>query len=203
MTKGYKVLYFLLAPILKFFLRIKVVGGENEPKDGRYLVLSNHTAALDPVIIRTSVHRPISYMGKKELFKIPGLSLLLRCLGAFPVDRSGADVGAVKTSIRLLKEGRWVGMFPQGTRHPGENPRETSVKSGAAMIAYRAEADILPIYIHRKNNTPRLFGKIVVIIGKPIPFSSFNYNSEASGEYQRISNKIFDSICTLGEEYLK
>ena len=203
MTKGYKVLYFLLAPVLRLVFRIKIVGRENEPKDGRYLVLANHTAASDPVVIRASVHRPVSYMGKKELFKIPGLSLLLRCLGAFPVDRGGADVGAVKTSIRLLKEDKWVGMFPQGTRHPGEEPRKTSVKTGAAMIAYRAEADILPIYIHRKNNTPKLFRKTVVIIGKPIPFSSFGYNSEASGEYQRISNEIFDSICTLGEEYLK
>ncbi len=203
MTKRYRFFYFIFAPIIRLIYRIKVVGRENEPEGGGYLVCANHISAADPVVVCAAMHHQVCYMSKKELFKIPGLSFLLRTLGAFPVDRSGTDIGAVKNSIRLLKDGKWVGMFPQGTRHPGKNPRDTSVKTGASMIAYRADADILPVYIHRKDNKPRIFRKTVVIIGKPIPFSSFNYNSEASGEYQRIANEIFDVICTLGEEYLK
>lgn len=203
MTKRYRLFYFLFAPIIRLIYRIKVIGRENEPTCGRYLVLSNHISAADPVVICASMRHQVCYMGKKELFKIPGLAFLLRTLGAFPVDRGGADVGAVKNSIKLLKEGKWVGMFPQGTRHPGEDPRNTAVKTGASMIANRSGADILPVYIHRKDNKPKLFRKTVVIIGKPIPFSSYNYDNEASGEYQRIANEIFDVICKLGEEYQK
>lgn len=203
MTKGYKTFHFFVAPIVKLVCRIKIVGGDNAPLSGGYLVCSNHISAADPVIICASMRRQVRYMGKKELFKIPGLSLLLRSLGAFPVDRGAADVGAVKTSIKLLREGDMVGMFPQGTRRPGVDPRKTGVKTGASMIAYRANVDILPVYIHRKDNKPKLFRKTVVIIGKPIPFSSFNYDGEASGEYQRIANEIFDAICKLGEEYKK
>lgn len=185
--------------IFRFFYRIHVVGSENEPETGTYLVCANHISAVDPIMLTIALHRQVCFMGKKELFKIPGLAQLIRALGAFPVDRKSGDVSAVKHSIQLLKSGKNVGLFPQGTRHPGEDPRTTTVRNGAAMIAYRAEASVLPMYIHRKNNTPKLFRKTVVVIGKPIPFSEFGYDPEQKGEYNRISREIFDRICALGE----
>ena len=94
-----------------------------------------------------------------------------------------------------------MGLFPQGTRHPNEDPRATDVKNGVAMIAYHANATVLPVYIHRKGNSPKMFRKTTVIIGKPIPFSEFGYDPEQKGEYNRIANKIFDEICKLGEEF--
>ena len=93
-----------------------------------------------------------------------------------------------------------MGMFPQGTRHPGEDPRTTAVRNGAAMIAYHADATVLPVYIHRKDNTPKLFRKTTVVIGRPIPFAEFAYDAEGKGEYARIASEIFDRVCTLGEE---
>lgn len=95
-----------------------------------------------------------------------------------------------------------MGMFPQGHRHPGKDPRKTPLKNGAALISTRAGADVVPVYIKRKNNTPKLFRKTYVIIGEPIPFESFGYDPEATGEYARISEMIFDRICTLGEEFV-
>ena len=71
------------------------------------------------------------------------------------------------------------------------------------MIAVRAEVDILPVFVHRKNNTPRLFRKTTVIIGKPIKFSELGYDPEKSGEYTRIAELIFDEVCKLGEEFVK
>ena len=199
MTKTYRFVYILFVGIVRLIFRIKVVGAENEPKNGSVLVCSNHISAADPVVICAAMSHQVCYMAKKELFKIPVLSWLIRVLGAFPVDRGGKDVSAVKKAIKLLKDGKRVGIFPQGTRHPGENPRETPLKNGAAMIATHAEANVLPVYIHRKDNTPKLFRKTVIVIGKPIKFSDFNYNSEASGEYTRMVEIIFDEICKLGE----
>jgi 1-acyl-sn-glycerol-3-phosphate acyltransferase len=140
-------------------------------------------------------------MAKKELFKVPVLAPLIRLLGAFPIDRGGSDVGAIKSAVSLVSSGKVLGIFPQGHRYPCVDPRETKTKSGAALIATRAEADIIPAYIVRKNNKFKLFRKTYVIIGERIPFSELNYNKEADGEYARITSFVFDKICTLGEEF--
>ena len=94
-----------------------------------------------------------------------------------------------------------MGMFPQGHRHPGKDPRNTPVKNGAGLIAVKAEADVVPVFIYRKNNKPRLFRKTYVLIGDPISYESFGYASGESGEYARITEIIFDRICTLGESF--
>ena len=140
-------------------------------------------------------------MAKKEIFKIPILAPLIKVLGAFPVDRGGNDVGAVKTAIALVSEKKSMGIFPQGHRYPGENPRNTKTKSGVALIATKANADILPCYIWRKKNRFRLFCRTYVIIGDIIPFESLEYDPDASGEYVRITDMAFDKVCTLGEEF--
>lgn len=199
MTKMYKFVHTVFMGGVKLLFRLKVIGAENEPAEGRLLVCSNHISAADPVLISAATKYMICYMAKKELFGIPLFGSFLKSLGVFPVDRRGKDVSAVKKAISILNEGGRVGIFPQGTRHPGENPRETALKNGAAMIAVHTKADILPVYIHRKDNTPKLFRKTVVVIGKPIKFDDLNYNEEASGEYIRIVNTIFDEVCKLGE----
>lgn len=198
-TRFHRFICFTFGGIVRLIFRMRVIGRENEPEQGGFLVCSNHISAADPIIITAAMDHQVCFMGKKELFKIPFLSWLMRSLGGFPVDRKGGDVGAVKHSIRLLEDGKCVGMFPQGTRHPGEEPRATSVRNGAAMIAYHANATVLPVFIYRKDHTPKLFRKTTVIIGKPVPFSAFAYDAEKKGEYARIAGEIFDHVCTLGE----
>ena len=203
MKGAYKFVYRLLYGIVNFYFRLKFVGRENEPKEGAYLVCSNHISAADPLLISAAMRRQVSYMAKKELFKIPILRGILKSVGVFPVDRGGKDVGAVKKAIALLKEGNNVGIFPQGTRRPGVDPRLTDLKTGAAMIAIKADVDILPVFIHRKDNTPKPFRKTTVIVGKPIKLSSLGYDPDASGEYHRIISAVFDEICKLGEDFEK
>ncbi len=203
MTGAYKFIYTKLKWAIKFIYQLKFVGTENEPDEGPLLVCSNHISAADPFLVSAATRNQISYMAKKELFRIPVLRSILYSAGSFPVDRKGSDVGAVKKAIAILNEGGRVGIFPQGTRRPGEDPRSTEVKNGAAMIAARTGVDILPVFVHRKNNTPRLFRKTTVIVGKPIKFSELNYDPEKNGEYARISQLIFDEVCKLGEEFVK
>ena len=202
-SKLYRVIYAIFAGIVGCMFRIRVIGREKEPDRGGFLVCANHIAASDAVILCYAFRKhQVHLMAKKELFKIPVLSGLFRLLGAFPIDRGGNDVGAIKKGVNLLKDGQCMGMFPQGHRHPGVDPRTTPLKNGAALISTRASADVVPVYIARKNNVPKLFRRTYVIIGDPIPFESFGYDSSASGEYARISGMIFDRICTLGEEFV-
>lgn len=206
MTKTYQNYYKFFAGLFKFLYRIKVVGAENIPEQDGFLVCSNHFSATDPIKISYAFRgHQIRYMAKKELFKIPGLNLLIKTMGAFPIDRSGADVGAIRHMMRLLESGECTGMFPQGTRHPKEDPRETSVKSGVGMIATHTEATVVPVFLYQKNFKHRIFRKTIVSIGKPIPFEEFEYEKGALGEYVRISKMVFDRICEIGEEegYLK
>ena len=200
-SRFHKFICFILNGIVRGIFRIRVIGEENEPTEGGFLMCANHLSAADPFIITAVSATQICFMAKKELFRIPVIGWAMRALGAFPVDRSGGDVGAVKHAIQLLKEGKSVGMFPQGTRQPGRDPRSTSVRNGAAMIAYRAEATILPMFIHREGNSAKAFRRTTVIIGKPIPFSEFGYDAEKKGEYNRIAGEIFDRVCKLGEEF--
>ena len=138
-------------------------------------------------------------MAKKELFKVPLVNKLVAALGAYPVDRKGADVAAIRKTIKMLGEGKCIGIFPQGHRYMGVEPRETEIKSGLGMIAVKAEATVLPCYIKMKKRKWAPFRRVDVYIGKPIRFEEFNYDAEASGEYMRISRFVFDRICEMGD----
>ena len=200
----YRACYAIFAGLVGFLFRIRVVGRENEPDEGGFVVCANHISATDAVVICYAFRKhQVCLMAKKELFKIPLLSSLIRSLGAFPIDRGGSDVSAIKSAVSLVKEGKCMGIFPQGHRYPGQNPRETATKNGAALICTKTEADVVPVYIQKKNNTHKLFRKTTVIIGEKIPFEDLGYDPEASGEYARITGIIFDRICTLGEEASK
>ncbi len=198
----YNSTYNALAWLFSIFFRVKTVGLENVPEKNGFMVCANHTSATDPIVLCIAMRRQkIHFMAKKELFKVPVLASFFRLLGAFPVDRGGSDVGALKKAISYISDGMNMGIFPQGHRFPKVDPRETTTKNGAALIATKANADILPCYILRKNNKYSFLCKTLVIIGEPIAFEDLGYDPEASGEYARITDIVFDKICTLGESY--
>ena len=199
---AYRIVRTLIWLPVKLLFRVHWKGRENEPttESGPYLVCANHQTALDVLFLCAVLRRQQpNFMAKAELFKVPLLGSLVRKLGAFPVSRGKGDVGAIKHAIHLLEEGRSVGVFPQGTRCPGRELRDCNVKAGAGMLAARAGVQVLPVYIKIKGRRWRFFRRVDVIVGKPMPFESFNYNPEASGEYARITNEIYEQICLLDE----
>ena len=201
-TRAYRVIYAIFAGIVAFLFNYKVINRENERDEGGYIVCGNHVSATDAIALAYAFRKnQVHFMAKKELFKVPVLAPLIKLLGAFPIDRGGSDVGAIKGAIKLVSEGNCLGIFPQGHRYPGEDPRETKTKNGMALIATKTGADIVPTYIWRKKNRFKLFRRTYIIIGEPIPFESLGYDPEASGEYARITDMVFDKICTLGEEF--
>ena len=201
-SRAYRIAYAIFAGIVGVIFNIKVKRYEEESDKGRFIVCANHTSATDAIVICYAFRKhQVRFMAKKELFKVPVLAPLIRLLGAFPIDRGGNDVGAIKTAVSLVAEGKVLGIFPQGHRYPGEDPRKTRTKNGMALIATKAQANIVPAYIWRKNNRFRLFRRTYIILGDMIPFESLCYEPEASGEYARITNVVFDKICNIGEEF--
>ncbi|MBE6578048.1 MAG: 1-acyl-sn-glycerol-3-phosphate acyltransferase [Ruminococcaceae bacterium] len=203
-SRFFRVVYACLSGIVGLIFRIKVVNPENEPLEGGYVVCANHISATDPIVISYAFKRnQLNFMAKKELFKIPLLRGLISMLGAFPIDRGGNDVGAIKKAVSIVEEGKCLGVFPQGHRYPCQDPRKTETKNGAALIATRAEADIVPVYIWCKGKKQRIFKRTYVVIGERISFESFEYDKDNQGEYTRVTGIVFDKVCSLGEDFEK
>ncbi len=201
-SRLYRVIYALFAGIVGLIFNYKVINREKERDVGGFVIAANHVSATDAIALCYAFRKnQVRLMAKKELFKIPVLAPLIRLLGAFPVDRGGNDVGAIKNAVKLVEDGGCLGIFPQGHRYPGENPRQTKTKNGMALVATKAKADVVPVYLWRKNNRFKMFRRTYIIIGDIIEFDSLNYDPEQSGEYLRITNLVFDKICTLGEEF--
>lgn len=199
-SKFFSGIVKVLAPAVRFLFSIKLHGLENEPsaEDGPYVMICNHISNADPVFLCSGgTKQQPHFMAKKELFKIPLLKNLLAALGAYPVERKGADVSTIKKTIQMIKDGKCVGIFPQGHREKGIDPRDAHLKNGAAMIAVKAEATVLPCCIKTKKMKFSFFRRVDVYFGKPIKFEELNYDPEASGEYTRITNQIFEKVCEL------
>lgn len=202
-SRAYAVIKVLLTYPVRFLCNLRVRGKENEPtrEEGAYLVIANHRTWADPIYLCATLrHQQPHFMAKKELFKVPVLGSLIRALGAYPVNRGGADVGAIRYTIEMLRAGVSVGMFPQGHRYNGVDARETTPKTGAAMIALKAGVPVLPVFIKVKNNKLKFLCKKEIIIGKPVDLAELSYDHDAQGEYQRIMGILFEKVCELGDD---
>lgn len=194
-NRFYRVLYIVLWPVFHLLYPIKVTGRENIP-DGAAIVCPNHTHALDPFFVVYAFRRRhiLRAMAKAELMRVPVIGWLLRHAGVFGVDRGAADIAAVKTALRYLKEGRKLLMFPEGTRvSEGES---VEAKTGAAMFSTRAGVPILPVYIEPHK---RLFHFNRVVIGQPFLPKTEGRKGTAE-EYRTIADDLMARIRGLEVE---
>ena len=159
--------YDLLKPIVRayYFLvwGIRATGAENVAAPGGYILCANHVNARDPFVLATCVRRRLRFMAKAELFQNRVVGGFISAIGAFPIRRGESDLGAVRESLKILKEGHVLGIFPQGTR--SRDNRHTHMEPGVAMIALRAGAKVVPAYI---DGPYRLFRRTRVFFGAPV-----------------------------------
>ena len=148
------VSYLFAFPIFRFLFRGKTTGITNLPKTGGVVVVSNHGSHLDPPILGHALGRPVAFMAKSELFRVPILASIISACGAYPVKRGAGDRDALRTASSKLKEGWATGVFLDGTRQ--ENGRVNDPKAGAALLAGRSGHPILPVAI---VNSHRAFPK--------------------------------------------
>jgi len=137
---------FVVNPVFSLYFRGKVTGREKIPPKGKLIIVSNHASVFDPPLVSAAITRPVSYMAKEELFTKNGLKQLITALGAYPVNREGVDRKAIRQAISRLEEGWATGIFIEGTRTADGKIHEP--KLGAALIASKAQAPLLPICLY-------------------------------------------------------
>jgi len=194
----YELLRMLFALIFVVLFRYQVTGRENLPTQGGYILAANHLSLWDPPLIATLVPNHIHYMAKQELFAIPLFASLIRNLGVFPVKRSTADRGAIRMAINLLKTGKVVGIFPEGTR--SKTGRLQQPEAGLELIASLAQVTIVPVAVIGTNRIFKagsLIPRFEVHFGKAI-CPSDKHSSESKNS---LTNEVMQSIQVMLDEY--
>ena len=195
----YGILRAIVTFIFKCRYKLSFEGKENIPRDGGYIYASNHRSYFDPVFITLPVRTFMSYMAKEELFhKNIFFTLLIKMMGAFPVERGKGDMGVIDSSIKILEKKRNLVIFPEGTRsYTGKVGRG---KTGVALIAARAQRDVIPVGIIFEGPKLKPGAKVVVKFGKPIRASELAISDNPEPrELKELKQKIMSSITELVE----
>jgi 1-acyl-sn-glycerol-3-phosphate acyltransferase len=180
--------------------RLETRGVEDVPPDGGFVLAANHVSNFDPwpLGIPFWPKRQLYFMGKSELFN-PVLGPILRGAGAFPVRRGEADVEAIETAARLCREGKIVGMFPEGTRRTkGLIKRvEHRPRTGSARIALAANVPLVPAAVTGTDRLSRL-PKLRVAYDKPVPLDDLESMSPRDAA-QVATDRLMEQIYALHE----
>ena len=190
----YGLARFLCWVLLRTGWRFRSFGSENVPRNGAVIVAANHVSYFDPVVLGCGMHRPLTYLAKKELFDIPLLGQTIRWLGAYPTDRNAGGVAAVRAAIRVLRDGRCVGIFPEGTRNLSGDAAQ---KGGAALLASLTGATVVPAAIVGTRDVKR-FRPIRVVYGKPLHVPARDRKAE-SDDVEKWTAEIMHQIRLLEE----
>ncbi|MEC1285881.1 1-acylglycerol-3-phosphate O-acyltransferase [Bacillus paralicheniformis] len=191
----YKFTGYAAKAILSLRGGIKVYNKENLPKDTGFVIACTHAGWVDVVALGVGIFpMEIHYMAKKELFENKLSGSFLSSINAFPVDRENPGPSSIKTPIKLLKEGKIVGIFPSGTRSSEDVP----LKRGAVTIAQMGKAPLVPAAYSGPSNEKELFkrGKMKLVIGEPLKQEDFaQYSSKE--KLVKMTEALNDSIKAL------
>lgn len=197
MTPFYRVMRAIVSVPVYLYFRIKKYGVHNIPKKGACIICCNHTSISDILFLGVLCPRQIHFMAKDELFKNKLLAWLFTKLGAFSVNRRTGDKGAINRAEEILSEGKILGIFPEGTRHPGEAPHKA--KPGAAMLALTTKAPILPSAVYREEGKVKFLQKASFRFGTPISFEEYGSEDVGKTAIRRVSELITEKITELWE----
>ncbi|MGP1488501.1 MAG: lysophospholipid acyltransferase family protein [Peptoanaerobacter stomatis] len=188
----YSVLRFIINIILRIVYRIEVVGNNTVESNKAYIVASNHRNNLDPLlVIITFNKRKIHYIAKKELFENKILKFILDRTYVISLDRNKNDLGALKESLKVLKDGEILGIFPQGTRV--SSIEDDTSKAGIGMFAMRTNTPVIPVSIVAENNY-KPFSKIKIIYHDLYTVPKQLMTEKNNEGYIAVSNEVMQII---------
>ncbi len=200
MKPVYRVGHTLCKLVGKLAFNFEVIGRDKIIEQGPAILAANHQSYLDPPMVGMACRREIYYLARKSLFRNRYFGWILRNVNALPVDLSQGDLSAIRTIIKLLKEGHRAAIFPEGTRSlTGEIQ---SARPGIGMVVAKTMVPVVPI---------RLFGtfqawskggevrphRVTLVVGNPIFFQEEDFPSQTREVYQSIADRILRSITAL------
>ena len=194
-----KLYFYIVSVFFRIFCRIKVTGAENIP-EGSAIICSNHTSMLDPLVLAIAMFRKrrfmTRFMAKAELSRIPVLSFLIKPLVVF-VDRGKSDRAAIIDTINLLRNGKRIIIFPEGTR---VNPNELSrAQTGVALMAVKSGAPIVPAYLTAGKKNLLRFPKLRVVFGEAY-HAEKEEGLSTSRAYRKIADDLMERIFSLKDD---
>ncbi len=195
----YNVVAILSAPVLYGPFRLRVRGKENLPSSGGFVLTCNHVSSFDPWPLGMPLwpQRWLRFMAKSELYWWP-VRLVLDGAGAFKVRRGQADLEAIETAVRLVREGHTVVMFPEGTRRSKGlvKKHEARPRTGAARIALEAGVPLVPAAVAGTDRLLR-FGPLRVAYGSPVDIDDLRRSDDARGAAQEATDRLMTRIAEL------
>lgn len=200
----YGICHYVITVLYDSAFRGEVVGLENLPKTGPFIVASNHASHLDPPAVGCHIPRQLAFFARKTLWKGGFATWWLNGVGAIPVDRDGtSDIGAMKNVLRALQAGKVITLFPEGTRSPDGTLQPP--KSGVGMIACRSAVPVVPARIFNSHIAFGRDGKLrpgtrmSIVYGRPLQPADYDDPKAGKERYQLASEKIMAAIAALQE----
>ncbi|MEO5958030.1 MAG: lysophospholipid acyltransferase family protein [Opitutaceae bacterium] len=203
MEPVYGISHYLAVTAYDAFFRGEVVGLENVPRTGGFLLASNHASHLDPFLVGAYLPRQVTFFARKTLWA-PGLpAWWLDAVGVIPVDRDGgSDVAAIKRVLQALKQEQIIIMFPEGTR--SRDGRLQSPKPGVGLFACRAQVPVVPARIFgsfeafgKGGALPRLGTPVSVVYGRALSPADYDAPDAGKQRYHIASERIMTEIAKL------
>jgi len=183
------------------FFRVRACGTENVPEKGPFILVSNHQSFLDPIFCTVALKRQLCYVARDSLFANRFFGWVISSVNTIPVKRGKTDLSAIKRIIRLLKEGKGVCLFPEGTRT--SDGKIASLKPGFSLFCKRTEASIVPVVIDGafecwpRNKKVFSSGSISVCYGKAIKYEQVKNISD-----ERLAELLTDTLRQMQNDCL-
>ena len=184
--------------VATILFRVKIIGAENIPQTGGFILASNHISYYDPPLVSCCNKREVYFFAKRELFRFKPFGWVLLRVNARPVNRAGVDRTAIESAVEILKSGNGLTVFPEGTRSKTKD--FLPIKPGIGMIARQAEVTIVPAYIHGANQLWNCFigrTRLSVSYGAPISAEWVKSQEMTKDGYLAIADEIMGRIKRL------
>ncbi|MGH3700990.1 MAG: lysophospholipid acyltransferase family protein [Pseudonocardiaceae bacterium] len=206
--------HLLLGPLMRLACHPQVQGAERIPERGGAILASNHLAVADSFFLPLMIRRRLTFLAKREYFTTPGLRGWLKrqffsAAGQVPIDRSSASAAqaALDTGVRLLSQGKLLGIYPEGTRSP--DGRLYKGKTGVARMALEAGVPVIPVVMVGTDKVSPMGTKmwrphpVEIRFGEPLDFSRYAGLAGDRFVERSIVDEIMYSLMELsGQEYV-
>jgi 1-acyl-sn-glycerol-3-phosphate acyltransferase len=202
MTPFYGFFHYLAQSLYQMWFRGEVVGTENCPLEGPFLIASNHASHLDPPFAGCQVARQMRFFARRSLWNNRLLAWWLNRVETIPVERDSGDIGAIKRVLQALRENRAVVLFPEGTRSSDGHLQKP--KSGVGLMACKTGAPVVPCRVYgsfaaygRGVPFPRLGTPVTIVFGPPIAAAEYDDPAAGKARYEVAAQRIMDRIAAL------